>query len=516
MYIDFDSNRDHIRVCKEGESEMLLFSMAFYKPFKINGIVDILSPVNNYLSTLTSQDQNSLWQIYNEVKSVLYNNTVLDVVEAKLTALVKDLVDIVNLQRLRRWIILYSGIIIPPDIKTDFGQVDDMFERGKTYLRDEYIDLLTVVVCIRFILPIWGDYLVLIKEVVSEFTREMRAYRLIRTSTISESTAHTRLILYIEKMFNDSINTTSSTVAGIGREELPEWLCSLIMVRKLSTMDLTTTVKNSSIITALFSCTSDALENLNKKFKETINVKKPPGEAKNQVDPSFLETYRVKQELPYGIIDSYNVFFENIRNVVWVIDPTVPEDLITQVIHATDYLQEQPISSHNVQIAKWVMSPVVYPKVMDTLEKATIVRSMIASQAILHHWGLHELALLVTGINLPNPIHFIGGCLESIDEALLDELDLIYPFAPPLPNIDTGIKREYKRYRSRPFNPAVVEIIELSTRLIKYKKAVRTPAFITAADVPSVDSFGHMATPTNVPALLAKLLINVNAVMQRR
>lgn len=504
MQFSFDANKDNIFITQD-TGRQLSFEIGEYRTSKIKQIQDVLSPANTYLRTLDSRITDQMFESYIQAAQVLHEQNNVIILDKKLQRVVRDIINLVDLEKLRRWIQIDSGIVTPPEIETKFENVDEQYERAKTYLKHEYIDLLTLAVALRFVLPIWGLYIARTKEAVSEYTKELRAYNLLKQSTIASHPAYSRLMMYVEVSFTESVRSASSTVSGIGRIEIPEWLCSLIMVRRLSIIDITSGgVPN--IVQKLFGFVNDAMLNLEKKFKETINTKKPQKEAKTEKDPSFLETYRVKQELPYGLIDSYNVYLTNVYKVCADIDPTIDHELVNDVIRHCDGLVRAKLSQHNLLIMQWLLSPVVPASIVDTLEKVSVVNGMIASQAILHHWGMHELALTVTGINLDQRINIVGDHLSKITPEQTEVLKTLYPY-----NITD--RRDLKA-KQKQMDEGSLLINEIGTELIAYKRAVRTPSFVSSKDVPTVNQFGHMVTPPTINILLADMVIKINALLR--
>lgn len=504
MQFSFDANKDNIYITQD-TGRQLSFEIAEYRTSKIKQIQDVLSPANTYLRTLDSQITDQMFECYIQAAQILHEQNNVIILDRKLQRVVRDIINLVNLPKLRQWIQIDSGIITPPEIESKFENVDEQYEREKTYLKHEYIDLLTLAVALRFVLPIWGLYIARTKEAVSEFTKELRAYNLLKQSTVATFPAYSRLMMYVETSFTEAVRSASSTISGIGREEIPEWLCSLIMVRRLSIIDVSSSgVPN--IVQKLFGFVNDAMLNLEKKFKETINTKKPQKEAKTEKDPSFLETYRVKQELPYGLIDSYNVYLSNIHKVCSDLDPTINNELIDDVIRHCDGLVRAKISQHNLLIMQWLLSPVVPASIVDTLEKVSVVNGMIVAQAVLHHWGMHELALTVTGINLDQRINIVGDHLLRITPEQTEVLKKLYPY-------QITDRRDLKA-KQKLMDEGSLLINDMGYELIAYKRAVRTPSFVTSRDVPTVNQFGHMVTPPTINILLADMVIKINYLLR--
>lgn len=503
MRLDFDSGRNNALIISDSGEE-INFDINFYKAAKINQIVDVFSVANRYMEGMDRKKRAQLFSLYNTAKHILMNMELVEVADAKLMQVVKQIVEIIDLDSLQYFVSVKSGIIIPSDVKASFSDVPEMFERGKTYLRHEYVELLTMLVMLRWIFPIWGEYMVLIKDIVSDYTCEWRACNLLRTSALYEHNSYKRLVQYIEQHFDGNVKSTASTVSGIGREDLPKWLSALAVVRRLTIIDLTTNLKSPNIINTLHGYVNDSVKNLEKKFKETIKTKKPAGSTSvdGEKDPSFLETYRTKQDIAYGEIDAVNVWLENVPRLAKAIDPTIPDQLIMDVIDRSDQLEHHELGQHNLVLTQWVLASVVPVAIFETIDKISVIRGMVATQALLHHWGMHELALLVTGINLKTQINTMNDRQLRPTEDQINKLDEIYPY-----------KRVYngKTAKGKPTNYGLVAIADLTAVLVRHRKAVRAPAFIRAADVPTVDRHGHMSTPSNIYPLLADLLIKIDS-----
>ena len=500
MLIDFDTNRAYIVI--SSADEPIHFDLSVYRVSKINRVKDVFSTVNLYLSRLSKAEHNSLLDQYDRAKEA-FNAHVLQMMDSQLMEILKNILDIVNVDRLRRFIEFDSGIIIPDKVKENYSGVSEMFERNKTYVRSEYLDLLTMSIALRFVLPIWSEYMSIVQDIVPEYTREMRAYGLLRQSVIANHKTFERLMIYIRDWVTPSLNSTSSTVSGIGREEIPEWLCSLVMVRRLPVIDVTNVEKSTNIINSLFGYVRESVTNLEKKFRERIKDKKPPSEAKTaDRDPSFIETYRTKQEIPFGDLVAHDVFFSNIQRACKTIIPDMPDEIIIGVLKVTHELEHEELSSHNILLTQWICDEVVPAPLIHALEKRSAIGGMIISQCLCHYWGLHNLALLCTGINLSGITESAIESYTVIPDDVMERLDYYYPYK-------RIVHKTEQKAKQRITNPAVLTISELSVILSRHRKAVRVPPFLTIRDV-AADRYGHMDVPRDIIKDLAILLVKIN------
>lgn len=507
MYFELSNTKDVFYIAPfkgASQDEILDFDLTFYRQAKISQIQDVISPAQGYLATLSPEQHRELFHLYNLAKEIFSTSNSLVAIDNKITAIVANIIKLLDLNNLQRWVLTRSNISIPGEIKQSFADVDEAYERSKTYIYSEYVEILTMAIALRFILPIWGDYLTIIKDSAAEFTKEIRAYGLLKRSELMKFPALERLLIYINVHFTKSTKSISSTLAGIGREEIPDWLCSLLLVRRLTIIDLTSDA-NSSIINNLFGYVRDSLDNLDRKFKEPVNDKRPPGTVKDtEKDPSFLETYRVKQDMSTGDIAIFDMALDNIHHMVKVMDPTVPDQLINHILERTEGLSEGILSTHNVRLTQWIISPIIDPVLLEKVSKRSVINGMIISQILCHHWGMHQIGLLVTGINHQN-VSVIADGLARPTQEQLDLLDKLYPY-------QVTVVDQRNKQRQKLMNNALLEINALVAELLQSKKAVRTPEFLTTADIPNVNRYGHMVASKDLPVLLIDLLVKVNEV----
>ena len=505
MRIDFDSSRSNISIIPT-VGEEISFDILVYKLGKSRD-TDVFSTVNGYLQTLPRDTLISMYDIYEKVAELFDQQQYIDQLDNQLEDHLKILVELIDLPRLGRYIQTDSGIIIPSDVKARFEEVSDMYERSRTYLRDEYLDLLTLSIALRFILPIWSVYMTMIQELVAANTRELRAYSLLRKTEIAGHPTYDRLLVYIEDWFKPTVKTTSATVSGIGRSEIPEWLCALVMVRRLPVIDVTNTTNGPNIINRLSAYVKDSINNLEKKFKERIKSKKPPGEAKAvDRDPSFMETYRVKQEIPYGDVVAHDVWLTNIYAACRAIVPDIDVNLVQAVLEVTDELELEKIGEHNVILTQWVLDNAVPAPIIHALEKRSVIAGMIITQCICHHWKLHTLALLATGIDTPKMRDTLIEPYTIIPEDILLRLEEIYPYQRIPQRSEKGPKN-----KGRALNYGVVTVSDMAVKLSKNVKRVRVPRFLTNRDVP-VNTKGELITPKNIIVDLAVLLTKLDEI----
>lgn len=502
MYLEFDNNRDSVRVVKN-DGEALVFSTnSLYKSSSALNAGAVFGIVNNYIkSAMSPAEQDQLWNHYLTAKELLLNPLSMQMTQDKLETVVRRIYELIDPDKFHYFVEIRGGIVVPSDVMSSYNQVDESFTQDKTYLRDDYVKLVVLSAAIRLLIPIWGEFVSITKDSVPDAQKEFRAYQLIRKSNLKNYPAFNRLLTYIRESHRGSkqAQSISNILGGIGREEVPEWIAGVLIVRKLGMINIHADQSVSNVISQVSVYIDTTMRNMEKKFGDIVQEKRNASSVVDgEKDPSFLETFRVKQALPFGNIVTSDVFAEDIYRVCYTVDPTIPVELVEAVKAVTEGLENEVYDDTNVILAQWVLSTSISPALYEVLEKRTNINAMIATQCLLHHWGYHELALLATGLNLRS------GSGSGLNDRMLrptiehmQKLDRVFPYQ---------IQQRTRAAKAKPGNFALPIIHTLGVRLTRNRKAIRCPAFVTQEMVPTVDRHGHMSVPPNIIHQLIDLI----------
>ena len=498
---------DSVVLIKSEAGEEIAFDISSYRSTRIEKKGgDIFKTINDYIPRLKPTSVAALFGLYLEAKTVFMLTTNSVDLDGKLENIFRKMFNIIDIEQLKNFVSIYSGIIVPPEIKNNHAEVDGEFLREKTYIREEYIDLLTVTVAVRLCLPIWAEYMSKIDATVSSDGKEYAAYSLLRSSKLRELPAYDKLLKYVIASTTNSVETSASTLKGVGRDSIPEWLTAMVIVRKLPVIDLLSVDNRANIINAVYSYVDNHLKRLSKKFMDDARERRSEGVGgSDENEQSYIETYRAKQQMSYGDLETNIVYLEgDLLTICQDIDPTFDPAILDAVLAVSEGLENSALAVHNHVLMQWVMDTSLDTLEPDTISRVVTVRAMIVTQAILHHWGLHNLALLATGIRL----HQNGNATENIffnklTAEQVDALDKIYPNQIPNGRQPTS--------KNKNANFGYLSVIDMSKLLTRHKYAVRTPAFLSNKEV-KVDRFGHLSPPPCISHELVNMLINIDLI----
>lgn len=507
MRFEITTNENHVKIINS-YGEEIMFNISSYSGARLESVGDIFKPVNDYLSRQTQITQAAIFGLYMEAKDTFMIAKNEEALDQRLKDFFRRLFQVINPDNLHSFVEIHSGIIIPSEIKGNYSDVEAGFMRDKTYIREEYVDLLAYTVLVRFCFPIWGEYMSVVESYATAEGKEYHAYMLLQQSTMPRLPAYSKLLSYVVASTTSSVETASATLKGVGRNSIPEWLTAMVIVRKLPIIDLYNSVGKGNIINAVYSYVDNHLKRLSKKFMQDARERKNEGSGgSEEKDQSFIETYRSKQEISYGQLETNIVYLEgDLTECCLDIDETFNPAIMDGVMAVSGGLENEVFFNHNHLLTQWVVDKSISTLQPDIMERKIAVRSMLIAQALLHHWGLHYLALSVTGIRIVNSAtNQLGDRVARITAEQLDKLDKIYPNYIPTPG-KPGTRNKNANY-------GYLTIMEMATELTRYRYAVRTPAFLTAKDVTGIDRYGHMQVPPTITHELVDLIVKLDEII---
>lgn len=505
MRFEITTNDGYVKVVNV-HNEEILFDISSYSGARLDSVGDIFRPINDFISRQPTLTQAAIFGLYMEAKDIFMKVRHEETLDTRLKDFFRRLFQVVNVDSLHAFVEIHSGIIIPSEIKASYTDVEAGFMRDKTYIREEYIDLLANTVLVRLCFPIWGEYMSIVDAYATAEGKEYHAYTLLQQSILPRLPAYKKLLSYVVASTTTSIETASATLKGVGRDSIPEWLTAMVIVRKLPIIDLYNSQGKGNIINAVYSYVDNHLKRLSKKFFQDARERKNEGSGgSDEKDQSFIETYRSKQEISYGQLETNIVYLEDDLGLACQhIDPTFDMSIIEEVQRVSGGLENEAFFNHNHIITQWVVDKSISTLQPDIMERKIAVRSMYIAQALLHHWGLHYLALSATGIRLQNSAsNQLGDRVARVTAEQLAKLDEIYPNQVPTPGHKSGNRNKNANY-------GYLTVMEMATELTRYRYAVRTPGFLTVKDVPGIDRYGHMQVPPTITHELVELIVKLD------
>lgn len=351
------------------------------------------SDINDYLLSMPAFKQQQLFDTLLEIKEILEETFGLQELQRELTDKISNLYGVLNLAELRMYVALKAKVIYPDDLKEEYGDNDT--NKDRTYLKHDYQGLVFLVIALRIMVPIWGVYLLLnIKRAGATF-KEHLAVKLLAKTELLYCEEMMRLKRYVETTAISKTERDNAVVRGISAEELPNYVMANLLVRGLAIGDVNASKEGGSIISNIWGRVTHAIRELSRK-NTNIKEKFQIDDYEDQDKTSKLEQYKNVQKVSIGDVEIHKYFINRHLDLALSVDPTLDVDKLNQCLKLVERMGTFVFDKHNILLVQWVLARQVPARVIRELTAHEMLGTMGVVQALLWHWGLLDLALIVT------------------------------------------------------------------------------------------------------------------------
>ena len=475
----------------------LLWSGSAYDRVSIDDPERIFLHINQYWATLPKKIQGDIFSVYQQIDECFESCFDPNHLHEELVKKVRALYGLIDLDDLWHWLNFHAEVRFPPNLKDNYGE-DDVRER--TYLRSDYSGLVFLAVALRPIVPVWGEYIRRIRSQAGSVYKEYAAMKLLSTTKLIRTEAVQRLRVYVEHSELDNANTMPAVLSGLGSTELPEWLLSLAVVRRLSICEVSSSDEKGSIISNIYNFLQTTVTSLDRKFYSRVTEKhRHMKEGDEEDKASRVESYKVKQEVPDGELVALNVYTEQMADMTRVIDPDTPIELMEMCYDRIKENETIEIREHHLTLSKWVTAKALSARGIPFLTKPALLRVMTVTQAILWHWQFYDLAALTTAQPIERDDMLLSEGRPLIPRDLVQRLSEIYPHYQQ--------KGSRKRVRDRQANVGCIAVDELTTTMTGRDWHLGGPDELIQKT--SAQGVRRTSVPGDLKAQLARLIITL-------
>lgn len=465
---------------------------------KFINISTFFDDINRYFSSLTDQQQQGVWEIYKKTHNVLSNETTILNLFVKVRNLVKELYNFINLEELKKSVLFYGNIKIPLTMKTDYGPKDI---KPRTYLRNDYIDLVIFSIALRPLVPIIGVYIEKIKKEIGNTHKEHNAMGLLAHSSIYNCPAMERLRLYVLSSVEYEDMTPSAILNGLGSEERPEWLLNRCIVRKVLLGEVDVPGDKSTIISNIYNYIISTNRSMDRHFSGRVTDKREQArEGIDEDNVSQVENYKIKQEISDGVKVLLAVYTEDVVKLASDIDNTIDPNLLIECVNNAIQKEDLAICPHHLTFTQWVLSKSISPRGIPSLNKPSLLRSIGVTQALLWHWGFKEFSLLMTAY----PFEFTADYVNTIETRARipkDMLDILVNKYPHFQRTNSKMQNE------RQSNVGAKAIDLITKELFNQHWVVNGPDFLVKQTMEPGKNIIY--APSDTKSQLVSLLLKI-------
>lgn len=402
------------------------FDMTFnaYLKTTLKDVEGFFSEINQYFAQLPDYKQDQLFSAYRTINDEFDDVLNYQILYEHLKKRIAEFYALIPWKDFSEWLRRSVDVPIPQDgtIPQDFTGLNERhYKRETTYIRSQYWELMALSLYLRPMVGIFGRYM----DISSAGTnhKEQKAYRLLSKTEIEHLPAIAQLREYVAALVARERIPTSSILGGLGSSELPLWLLSRTIVRKVAVAH-----QEDNMIKIIYTYVSQQLKSLNSKFGNLVRDKNVDASGNEEDNISVFENIKVKQVVSDGDLVVLSTYTEDYVKLAQLIDPTVdPEKVEICVNNAMKGLSRRS-EVHQKTLTQWVLATVLPPKAIPTLNKQALMRSIGIAQSVLWHWGFKDLAVLMSVVKVDTDhMVFMPNSRSNLSKHYPIEFAKLYP-----------------------------------------------------------------------------------------
>lgn len=467
---------------------------------------DVFEQINTYWASLPEHIQASIFHTYKEIQlcfDTIFNKNELN---EFLAIKIKQLSDYHRLDFVEDWICFKSNIIIP-DFKAEYvHDIDNNTSREKTYTKSDYVKLVTLSLVLRFMVPVWGEYIYHTRRETGTSFKEFYAFDLLKKTELRTSTHMEKLRTYIEHIVADDKNDPNNILNGIPSEDYGYWLLSQLVIRRLCIGEINGLSEESNLITLCYKYIKQKLRNNDSDHSSIVKPKEITGRSGTDGDPtdkiSTLERYKIITDISLGEIVELEYSVRDAIGISKKITYQVTDEQIYRSLNTSSVLLQHRLLDFQINLLRWVFKPVISARGISHLSKNTIVKMLGCLEAVLWAKDYKYLALLSTSHSIFSDQELWVSAAETkvkIPKEIIEEIERIYPFS--------NIVNNSSRATNRVSNFIVKAIDNMVNNMTLYNLKA------TASDEMLIEVFGSpnrkITVKPDIKLELAKLVIQI-------
>lgn len=363
----------------------------------------IFAYTNAYLSTLKPEALYALEELYREAYTIIIANTDVLAMNGLLHSVINSIMFIFNWEDFSQWCKTKANLDMSIGIKDTLGDNDSL---NTTYFTEEYEDLVFFSILLKAILPIWGMYYTVVKDILGVEHTFISASDLIRNEYTDINPAYNKLEHYITQIATDRIKVAGFAVTNdIGTEEMPSYLLAVALWKKVCIFDPSDASR--SIIKNVHAVIKDKCRRIN-----TGGPNQKRGQNDSGDDISIVDNYKIIQQIPPAVEVMVTHYIRS-GNLHLHVDSRIA---LADVARIRKNLPEDlEILDFYIPIVTAVCGTYIGNRNVLLLRHETLLDLLAVSSAALRLWGYLTLAqLLITPVKPVdyNSMAYYGGSVQ--------------------------------------------------------------------------------------------------------
>jgi len=393
-----------IKVIHKGKE--IEWSSRVYSKVKLEDPTRVFLEFNQFLETVDEPTQDKLFTTYESIKALFEMGFDPSMINASLVHHINELYVNMPLNKMRRWLLTIGNVHIPAEIQDTITTDSRYNKREQTYLKNDYINLTTVALALRAVLPIWGEYmdqgtdqdLYIENDAVGLVSKtELANWPCLEKDQVGDDvdTVFEKLESYIRFCVEEEHITLGRLWSGMSTVNIRVLLQSKVLVRRLTIVPLNDP-SSYSIVANIYRYVGTNLNPAERTTADRVNDKRPERSGGDDEDnTSFIESHKTKGRVSPGDIVAYNLDAMDYELLAEDVDPTICKVKLAKCIDRINSIAQSEIRPHQILLAQWVMAKAFPSRAFYHIDKLPVNYLLATTQALLWHWGFLDTAIFM-------------------------------------------------------------------------------------------------------------------------
>ena len=403
----------------------------FYKDQ--SDMFNLYNQINEYVQTLPAFIQKEIYDEFYKVYSQEYKQNYADENYVfKLEHKIAKVSELLNYNNFKMWMAhKESQMIIPDNIRSEYLYDPDMnTTEEKTYIKHEYRDLISLIIFIRALSPLYLDFYVYIKQITNHYYYKI--FMLFIRSDVYTCPEIDKLKRYIEAnqitLIGNTKNEHLIINAGLSDDDILDSLVSEIIFNKLLTIDFFS--KKCNIISFIFQTikykgsfiTSDSVVI---RSKTTI-----AGGDNTKEDMSYFEDYRKTSSIPIGTVVEIQHSLSNIDFLVNALGHSnFDYAAYERELKHVPALLESKTDRTQMYLLGWFISKIINPRALYYIEYKRFVELSLFAKVVLMSNGHEFIGMLLSSVRSKEASYVNVIIRNGVNKTLVKRLSDYYGFS---------------------------------------------------------------------------------------
>jgi len=450
-------------------------------------IETLYTHINEYVGSLPLHHQKEIYDTFYKVYSSDYKDNYTDPsVVVKLENKIAKVSELLNYNNFKLWIAQReSGIPIPENVYKNYTFDPDMNTMAeKTYVHREYVDLISLIIFIRALSPLYVEFYRYIKQITPHYLYKL--FMLFIRSDIYMSPEIEKLKQYIQfnqqTLVPNSKNEHLVLSAGLSDDDISDSLVSEVIFNKLITIDFFN--KKCNIVSFIFQTIKFKGSFINSN-SVIIRSKSPVNETTKE-DISYFEDYRKTSDIFLGTKVEIQHALSNLPNLLHGLGYTsFNVERFNEDMKDAHVIAERGIDKVQLYLLGWFLGKVINPRSLFYIENIKVI----------------ELLFFAKNVLLEEKQTFIAALLSSYKAKEANYVNIVFKNGLTKESIKK-LSEKYKFVTEEDKqSPVEKTISELSREIVN---ALWVPVGTTDCYKNIIHSNGYIDIPNNINEVVAK------------